>query len=203
MSHTTDSLIVFARAPRPGTVKTRLARTLGEVAALAIYRELAEHTLHVARAAGIPVHVAFTPPDAAREMRRWLGDDVAYEAQADGDLGARMAHSIGARIAAGSRRVVIVGTDCPALTPAILCTALDALDHADVVFGPASDGGYYLMAQRALHPPLFHDVPWSSAQTLAVSLARAQSAGLHVALLEELRDVDTAEDWQAYRNGGA
>lgn len=193
----TDSLIVFARAPRLGHVKTRLARTLGDEAALLIYRELAEHTLRVARESGIPVHVAFTPSDAADEMRIWLGDDLAYEAQAEGDLGARMARSIGARFSEGAGRVVIVGTDCPALSPASIRAALDALARVDVVYGPATDGGYYLIAQRALHPSLFADVPWSSSRTLAVSRAHAQAAGLVVTLLDELRDVDTAEDWQA------
>ena len=203
MSIVSDSLIVFARAPRLGSVKTRLARRLGDDAALAIYREVTERTLRVARGSGIPVHVAFTPGDAADEMRSWLGDDLAYEAQTDGDLGTRMARSISARFATGANRVVIVGTDCPALSPAILRAALDALARADVVFGPATDGGYYLMAQRALHPSLFVGVPWSSARTLGVSLARAQSAGLSVALLDELRDIDTAEDWQAYLDGSA
>lgn len=205
MTDSVDSLVVFARAPRPGQVKTRLARDLGEERALAIYRTLAELTLAMARASGVPVHVAHTPADAGDEMRRWLGDDFVYEAQAQGDLGARMAAGIAGRIAAGAAHVVIVGTDCPGITPGTIHAALAALAVHDVVFGPATDGGYYLLAVHArhheLHARLFDDVPWSSERTLAISLARARDAGLAVALLGELRDVDTAEDWQAHLDG--
>jgi rSAM/selenodomain-associated transferase 1 len=200
-----DSLLVFARAPHLGAVKTRLARDLGDERALAVYRVLAQHTVAVARASGLRVHVAFTPADAGDEMRRWLGGDLAYEPQADGDLGTRMAAGLASRFSAGARRVVIVGTDCPGITPVTIREALEALDGSDVVFGPAADGGYYLMAVHArhgaVHSRILHDVPWSSDRTLRVSLERARDAGLATALLGELRDVDTADDWRALQEG--
>lgn len=195
MPRHSDVIIVFARAPRLGTVKTRLARDLGAQGALDIYRSLAEHTLRVARAAGPPVHLYYAPADGHDEVRRWLGAGLVYHPQAEGDLGARMAQAFDERFAGGARRVAIVGTDCPALDAATLRAALDGLADVDLVLGPATDGGYYLMALRAPAPSLFADIPWSSARTRAVTLERARAARLTVRLLETRADVDTAQDW--------
>jgi rSAM/selenodomain-associated transferase 1 len=191
-----DHLIVFARAPRHGTVKTRLAADVGDARALAIHRELTERVVGSLRTAADVLVVAFTPPGAASEMRRWLGDDLTCVEQCNGDLGARLATAVAERFFLGARRVVVVGTDCPTVDADTVARALAALETHDVVFGPATDGGYYLVGMRTAQPALFADVPWSSAHTLAVTLERARDAGLRVLLLEEMRDVDTAADWQ-------
>lgn len=193
-----DHIVVFARAPRLGQVKTRLASEIGPERALEIYRSMTEHVLAVVHPVGARIIVAHAPADAGPEMRAWLGANVTYEPQADGDLGERMASVFERRIADRADRVVIVGSDCPTVTVETITSALDALDGADVVFGPALDGGYYLVAARRLHPALFRDVPWSSARTLDVSLIRAREAGQRVALLTPMRDIDTADDWRAY-----
>ena len=193
-----DHIVVFARAPRLGQVKTRLASEIGPERALEIYRSMTEHVLAVVHPVGARIIVAHAPADAGPEMRAWLGANVTYEPQADGDLGERMASVFERRIADRADRVVIVGSDCPTVTVETITSALDALDGADVVFGPALDGGYYLVAARRLHRALFRDVPWSSARTLDVSLIRAREAGQRVALLTPMRDIDTADDWRAY-----
>jgi hypothetical protein len=186
----------MARAPRLGGVKTRLAATMGDVAALAAYRTLTEQTLATALASGIPVTVCVAPGAAVPEMQAWLGTAPSYEAQAEGDLGARMASAIQRRVVNGSDRVVVIGTDCPGIAADTLHSALAALDDADVVFGPAADGGYYLVAMRVLHRGLFEDVPWSTDRTLVASVQKAQALGLRVILLDVLRDVDTEDDWR-------
>lgn len=200
---TGDALIVFARAPEAGRVKTRLAASVGPERALAVYRELAERVAEsvAPRAPGEPYDatVCFTPDGAGAEMRRWLGERFAYEAQLEGDLGERMAGAITRRFAVGARRVVVVGTDCPGVTAEVVAAAFAWLAHVDVVFGPALDGGYYLVGVRRRAPLPFDGVPWSSERTLDVSLARARAAGLTVALLEPLRDVDTLDDLEAWR----
>ena len=197
MTASRDHIVVFVRAPLLGQVKTRLASEIGPARALEIYRALTEHVLTVVRSTGAQVFVAHAPADAGAVMRAWLGDNVGYEPQADGDLGVRMADAFASRVADRADRVVIVGSDCPTITGETIATALAALDGADVVFGPALDGGYYLVAARALHSALFRDVPWSSPRTLEVSLTRAREAGLRVALLTPMRDIDTADDWRA------
>jgi rSAM/selenodomain-associated transferase 1 len=194
------ALIVFARAPEAGLVKTRLARGLGDAGALAAYRELG--TVVLTAATAVPdcrTVVAFTPRDREGLVRAWLGEGPQYEPQVEGDLGARMLGAMAARFAAGAAEVLLIGTDCPALTPALLERGFASLDRADAVFGPASDGGYYLVGAARPIPQLFDDIPWSTGATLAVTLERAAAARLRVALLEERRDIDTAADWRAWR----
>lgn len=129
---------------------------------------------------------------------------MEYVPQGSGDLGERMARAIRAELAHGAARVVVIGTDCPELGAADIESAFAALDEADVVFGPATDGGYYLVGVRDNHPSLFGRMIWSASDTLAVSLERAAAAGLDVHLLAPRSDIDTAEDlraWQARRAG--
>lgn len=202
------ALVVFARAPQHGRVKTRLAATLGDDAALAIYRDLGARVMHAVTplAAQCTLMVAGTPDDAEHALRRWLADDLRFDPQGEGDLGARMASAIHRRLASGAARVVVIGTDCPDISAAVVHDAFERLLRHDAVLGPASDGGYYLVGVRrenavaTLHA-LFTDIPWSSPRTLAVTLERAAEQGVSVARLRELRDIDTAEDWRAWRLG--
>ena len=190
---------MFARAPELGRVKTRLAADVGPLRALEIYRQLGERVIREVRRSPAHLVIAYDPPELEPVMRAWLGDSFAYEPQSDGDLGTRMAKAMTARIVAGAERIVVIGTDCPSVTADTITAAFAALDAADVVFGPALDGGYYLVGAMRVHECLFHDIPWSTAHTLDVSLARARAAGLRVALLPPMRDIDTAADWRAYR----
>jgi rSAM/selenodomain-associated transferase 1 len=144
------------------------------------------------------VTVAYTPPGAEPLMRRWLGTSMALRPQSDGDLGERMAIAVADAFSAGARRVVVIGTDCPDVTAGVVEEAFTRLDAADVVLGPAGDGGYYLIGMSRLHRELFEGIPWSSSDTLRATLEQARARGLSVALLEERRDIDTAADWRAW-----
>ncbi|MDQ3698377.1 MAG: TIGR04282 family arsenosugar biosynthesis glycosyltransferase [Gemmatimonadota bacterium] len=193
------SLVVFARAPQLGRVKTRIAAELGASEALAAYVQLAERTVTTALTVrGCECVIAFTPPDELAAMRRWFGEGVDYESQCSGDLGARMAHAIERRVTAGAERVILVGTDCPGLDAPLLEDAFDALERADVVIGPAEDGGYYLIGTRRLHSALFAGIPWGSSRVLGNSLAAARAADLTVHTLRRLADIDTAADWHRW-----
>lgn len=198
MTDAPDAVVIFARAPELGRVKTRLAAELGPERALAIYRGLADQVVAAVRDSAWRRVIAHAPADAGPAMRAWLGDDVSYEPQCAGDLGRRLSGAIAARLAAGAERVVVIGTDCPTITARTVGEAFAALDTADVVFGPATDGGYYLVGMRQLHESLFRDIPWSCDRTLHVSLEHAAMVGLRVALLATMRDIDTAEDWRAH-----
>lgn len=149
--------------------------------------------------------VAYTPAEAGDEMRAWLGEDLAYEAQRGGDLGARMANAVARRFDEGSTAVLVIGADAPELTRELLDDAFVALARADVVIGPASDGGYYLIGMGKLTPVLFRGIPWSTPETLARTLSAARAAGLRVHVLDILSDIDTADDWRAWlrRSGRA
>lgn len=200
------ALVVLARAPELGRVKTRLAREIGEAAALQAYRELGTAVLGaVGRLGDCDLVVAYTPADRKGPVRAWLGPAPGYEPQREGDLGARMLGAIASRFAAGAAKVLVIGTDCPDLDPELLEAAFAQLDRSDAVLGPAADGGYYLVGMKRPIPEVFQGIPWSTPATLSATLARAAAAGISVALLEERRDIDTAADWRAWRaaQGGA
>ena len=199
-------LLVFARVPALGLVKTRIAKTLGNVRALRIYRVLGRVVMMQLRRAltnNVSVRIVHTPDDGAVDIRAWLGPDIDTVPQGDGDLGTRMRRAVAREFGAGSERVVVVGTDCPELSSVVVERAFNALNAHDVVFGPATDGGYYLIGvhQRAANvalSALFSGVPWSSSETLAVSRNRACQAGLRVYDLKLLSDIDSAGDWRAW-----
>jgi len=192
------ALVVFVKHPTPGAVKTRLAAAIGPAAAAELYRALAERALEAtAPAAGEYERlVFFDPPGALEEMRAWL-PGVRLLAQSGGDLGARMRDATDRAFARGASRVAVVGTDVPGLSRDTVVAALAALDAADVVIGPAEDGGYYLLALREPRPELFAGMAWSGPLVAAETRARAAAAGLVVHEVGRRRDVDTVEDLRA------
>lgn len=187
------TLIVFAKFPQIGRVKTRLAKGLGHAAALAFYRRTLAETL--AETHGGPWRtVLCVAPDAARRVSRVWPSGIPRNGQGRGDLGQRMARSL----ASGNGPTVIVGGDIPELARSDIAAAFSALGAADIVVGPAEDGGYWLVGVRvgrfASH--LFDRVRWSSEYALADTLANAKRR--RVAKLRTLADIDTAEDWRAW-----
>jgi rSAM/selenodomain-associated transferase 1 len=189
------ALIVFVKHPAPGQVKTRLVPALGEELATELYRALSEAVLE-ATVPGPGEYerlVFFAPEDAAEGMRAWL-PGLRLLPQAGADLGERMAAAFARAFQRGASRVAIVGTDAPAVSRATVVEALEALDTADVVLGPAEDGGYYLLAVSRPRPELFEGVAWSTSTVLEETRSRADRGGLKTHLLPRLRDIDTAED---------
>ena len=196
-------LILFTRAPVAGRVKTRLIPALGAEGAAELHRRLVLRTLRSAaafcRQASVELEIRV---DGGREeaMRHWLGDGWRFRAQCEGDLGTRMADAFAAAFAEGARAAVIVGSDAPGLTPERLAGAFDALLRAPAVFGPAIDGGYYLVGLVRPMPALFRGVPWGSGTVLADSLRILEREGTaKPELLEALEDVDRPEDLAAWR----
>jgi rSAM/selenodomain-associated transferase 1 len=202
-------LLVFAREPELGRVKTRLAAGIGAEAALAVYRELLALTAAAVAAAQVPATVwlaeAPTVADPAQPRPEWPGLPWRVQPAAD-SLGARMAQAFAAAFAAGAGRVVVIGTDCPGLSAALLRQAFDELLTHELVVGPADDGGYYLLGMNKLEADLFSNKAWSTATVLPDTLADAARLGLRVARLPTLHDVDSAQDlatWRGHPAGGA
>lgn len=195
-------LLVFLKAARLDTVKTRLAATIGADAALAAYRELVAATLQplAALAPEIEVELRFAPDDAREELTPWLQPGWRAVPQGEGDLGDRLARAFGEAFVDGCQRVLVIGSDCPYVTAVDLRAALAALDQADLVLGPATDGGYWLLGLKAPHPEVFSGIDWSTPQVRAQTLDRAGSAGLRVTELRELSDVDTEAEWRTWRD---
>lgn len=194
-SATHPLVMVFVKAPRAGWVKTRLAAQLGNDRAVDVYRGMVERQLREIPP-GWPVEIHFTPAAAEDEVRAWLGAARVYKPQSDGDLGRRLRKAFGAAFARGVPSVLAIGGDCPELDNATFHETLGRLARADLVLGPATDGGYYLIALRRPEPELFDHIPWSSPQVLATTLARAKMLGLTRELLAPKDDVD---DLPSYR----
>lgn len=191
------AILVFVRAPKLGRVKTRLAASMGDRAALRVYRRLAEHTLAEVRALaadGVQVRVHYAPGDAGHEVRAWLGDGPLYLPQADGDLGARMKDAFDRAFSDGAERVVIVGSDLPEVSASLLRRAFELLDANPAVIGPARDGGYYLLGLRGMVDGIFDGMEWSTPHVFRMTLERFGAAGVRPAALEVLADVDTVDD---------
>jgi len=193
-----DTLLVFAKAPVPGRVKTRLAAEVGAEEATRIYRTMGKQIVDRVRSGTHRTLVCFDPPNALPRFRRWLGTrDLTFWPQEGGDLGERMMLAF-RRAFEEADRVCVIGTDVPKLGRPAVSAAFSALERCDVVFGPAKDGGYYLLALRRPVPALFEEISWSTASVLRESLARAQAAGLVVECLEPLDDLDTAADLEKH-----
>jgi uncharacterized protein len=187
-------LAVLLKAPRLGTVKTRLAVELGPESALASYRRLVDALL--AKLSPLPhVDLRFAPDDAGSEIAHWLQFGWTSSPQGAGDLGARLQQTFATHFARSPERLVVIGADCPEVTPADIQTAWRELEAADVVLGPATDGGYWLIGLKVSRPALFQNMPWSADTLLDETLARAVGMGLTAATLRTLSDVDTLEDW--------
>ncbi|HJQ83722.1 MAG TPA: TIGR04282 family arsenosugar biosynthesis glycosyltransferase [Candidatus Binatia bacterium] len=187
----------MARYPAPGAVKTRLARTLGPEAACALHRAFLLDLADRLRGVQYPVTWAFHPPEA--DFAR-LVPGSRCRAQAGADLGERMANAIAAEFAEGAGAVVVIGVDAPHLALDTLVEAAGALaGGADVVLGPARDGGYYLIGLAAPAPELFAGIVWGGADVLAATRASALAAGLAVHLLPADFDVDVAADLEDLR----
>jgi rSAM/selenodomain-associated transferase 2 len=215
-------LILMLKFPVPGAVKTRLAPALGEQRACALHRALVAQTLaEVARFANggevaVEARIAGAPDETA--ARAWLESVPMHSApgvtgvppvgaqglptppaltirnQGDGDLGARMERAVAAAFTEGAEAVVVIGGDCPQLTAEHLASAFATLARAEVVLGPAADGGYYLIGMRRMVPALFHGIRWGSDEVFAQTLSAARAVAVEVAQLATLRDVDVPDD---------
>jgi hypothetical protein len=182
----------MAKHPAPGRVKTRLAAAVGSRRACALYRAFVLDLRDRLRVLRWPVVWAFWP---ARAPFAALVPGAVCLPQRGADLGERLASAIAAVAGHGAGRVVVIGADVPHVPRARLEEAARALRAgADVVLGPADDGGYYLIALAAPRPQLFTGIPWGTAEVFATTQARARRLGLRVRVLAPVFDVDEPAD---------
>ncbi len=195
-----NALIIFAKSPENGDVKTRLGPRLSRAERAALYSRLLSATVAKLRDIdGVDTYIAYTPPEGAGYFGRF---GLAGFAQSGGDLGARMHNALGRTLGEGHEKAVLVGADIPALSARTVQRALGLLEENDVVFGPARDGGYYLVALKRPAAEIFTGIRWSTPVTLRLSVGKAEAAGLRVGLTEELSDIDTPEDLGRLSGGG-
>ncbi|MYC27295.1 MAG: glycosyltransferase [Nitrospira sp. SB0662_bin_26] len=199
------AIIIFAKAPVPGTVKTRMCPPLIPDEAASLHGSLVMDAVERTRSLrGFDVFLACTPgmdhpffQTLAARYRIRLCDQVGE------DLGQRMDHALTAAFNRGYAHAVLVGTDIPNLAARHYERATALLQTTDVVLGPTEDGGYYLVGAKHPVPALFANIPWSTGEVLAQSRARADRAGLVVGLLDPERDLDTFDDIRAFLHDDA
>ena len=189
-----ELVLVFQKNAILGKVKTRLASGMGELRALEIYRHLIQLTYSALEDVPVPVWTYFSDyiPESTHPS---VEKSLVQEGQ---DLGERMANAFARSFESGMEKVVLIGTDCPTLQSNHLNEAFEALNYSDLVVGPATDGGYYLIGMNRRADYLFEGITWSTSQVLSETLNVASQHGLTTTLLCELDDIDTQEDWQRY-----
>jgi rSAM/selenodomain-associated transferase 1 len=192
MSASPRVLGLFAKWPAPGAAKTRLAAgdpALGARLARAFLLDSLD------RFAGVDARrvVAFAPPEARAEFAAVVAGRYELEPQAPGDLGRRLLTFFEGRLAAGARAVVAVGGDSPTLPRELAERAFGELEAADIVVGPAADGGYYLIGCGRQLPPVFEGIDWGTSRVLHQTIGRLGHAAWRVAVLPPWYDVDTPE----------
>ncbi len=192
-----EHLIIFTRYPEPGQTKTRLIPALGPEGAAQLHRQMAQSIVSTGRelmqSRSVSVEIRYTGA-SLEQMQDWLGADLTYNLQGNGDLGDRMSQSFAAAFAQGQSAVIIIGTDCPDVNTAILTQGFETLNQQDLVIGTATDGGYYLIGLRRLIPELFTDITWGTDQVLKQTLDRCQPLNLEMGNLPQLSDIDRPED---------
>lgn len=193
-------LLLFARVPQPGQVKTRLAATIGEDRALALYRAMLEDTLERIETLpeSVEVEVAWTAHGAVSgdELRKTFGDH-SLSMQAGADLGERLIVAFSERfLFHRAEKIVAIGVDDPSIPASLLEAAFALLDSCDWVIGPAVDGGYYLIGCRAesFAPEVFRQIEWGGADVFAATLRRIEEQNATVSILPRRCDIDLAED---------
>lgn len=198
------ALMQFAKWPQKGQVKTRLAADLGERKALEAHLVLTDTVLQNLMNSGLPLTFWWdrdmtTPPiEAEGILLRLRKGGIPQRVQQGMDLGERMANALDEAIThAGG--AMIVGSDCPAVTPDYIRRASQALETADVVLGPSDDGGFVLIGAKRTVPGMLDGPAWGSEQALEQTVAQLDRKGLQVACLEPLWDVDEPEDWARFQ----
>ncbi len=188
------ALILMARAPQAGRVKTRLQPALTPVQCADLYEAFLGDAIDlVISMKEYASFLAFTPPECVPIFRRMIPDGMTLIPQIGTDLGQIIGTLISTLMERNYSPVVVIGSDIPTLQPGTLHGARMALQQADVCFGPSTDGGYYLVGAKQPTPAIFQDIPWSTHNVLKLSKEKAENEGLLVALLEELQDIDTFE----------
>lgn len=191
--------MVFVKNPELGKTKTRLAKTVGDKKALDIYLQLLRYTKSTLDQ--IPqdkqVHYSnFVDSDDFWEEKNYKKSKQCEEL----DLGKRMEYAFQQNFKYGYEKVIVIGSDCPEITKETLIEAFERLDQNDVVFGPAQDGGYYLLGMRKMIPELFSNKKWSSDSVIADSIKDCENLNLSYSLLPTFSDVDLEEDWKKFED---
>lgn len=187
---------IFIKFPEPGKVKTRLAKDLGNKKAADIYRQVVELILKNTSPFDHAYDriVFYDPVARQKDFAEWLPEEQLILQQGS-DVGARMHNAIRVLLDRGGEKVVLTGADIPDLSGRIIESAFQELTRADIVIGPARDGGYYLIGMKSPHAEIFRNIPWSTGRVFEETMRRIAKLQLGCAGVTALSDLDTADDY--------
>ena len=188
------TLVIMAKAPKPGTVKTRLADCLPPPAVTSLYRCLFDDTMTLAQSLGSVEIAVMCPASDVDDLARLAGDTVRVVAQTGQGLAAGLTSVFAHFAGAGQQRVIAFNSDSPHLPASVLESAFESLVTCDVVVGPTYDGGYYLVGAKATHPGLFNGNGMGTSNALETLLERVRALGLSTHFADPFYDVDVASD---------
>ncbi len=192
-------LILFVKNPALGKVKTRLAQSIGDQGALKAYLKLLHYTRKIVAPLKVEKEVRYSDFIDVEDL--WNQSEFNKELQFGGDLGLRMKTAFQESFSKSQNNaVVLIGSDCAELDTSTLECAFELLKENSLVIGPAKDGGYYLIGMNTCYPQLFDEIEWSTDKVLDQTLARARGHKIDYALLQELNDVDTVEEWNLVKD---
>jgi uncharacterized protein len=193
-----NALIVVVKNPIPGQVKTRLCSRYTADQAAAIYTAFVKDTLEMVREIdGVTRVIAYDPPDSEAKVRALFGNDFLYVPQVQADLGQRMYHALRQQLAFGAESAILIGTDIPSLPASMITRAFEVLADRDVVLGPSTDGGYYLVGMSRLCPDMFLDMLWSTSEVFSRTVQNLEKNSYSYGLVDPWSDVDSPEDLDA------
>ncbi|GMH40829.1 hypothetical protein BSKO_08733 [Bryopsis sp. KO-2023] len=201
------ALVVFARLPVPGKVKTRLAASVGNESACAFYKECAEHVIRSASSTpATKLHLFYSDEEEHDSVVQWLfsmglQDFGVHHQVQDKDLGVRIFSALHQVLEGGAKKAIIIGTDIPDISTDIISRAYDGLDDHQAVIGPSKDGGYYLLGLTKTDENLFQGIEWSTSTVFSSQLENIEQLGMSATLphfLPNLQDIDTIEDLKSW-----
>lgn len=182
----------MTKNPVLGHCKTRLANTLGNEKALAIYIQLLDYTSSFAKDVNADLYVYST--DEITDKQRWKSPQTYFRIQSKGDLGARMNSAIQDVLQEGYKKTIVIGSDCIEINSTDIHAAFQQLNSHDITLGPALDGGYYLIGIKNVTPTLFQEITWSTNSVLKETISKIKSEKLSYFLHAEKSDIDVEED---------
>ncbi|WP_020588738.1 TIGR04282 family arsenosugar biosynthesis glycosyltransferase [Desulfobacter curvatus] len=191
-----NAVIIFIKSPEKGRVKTRLAKGVGDTAALALYRCFVMDVLDMVRSTPWALRVYYHPENAFGRIRSWLGDDLDFFPQKGATLGDKMENALADTFTAGYESAVLIGSDLPDLPSHIIDTAFKSLGQCSAAIGPSQDGGYYLIGFSAKRfiPQIFHGIPWGTSQVFDLTLNKFMDYQVSHYTLPVWQDIDTQKD---------
>lgn len=190
-------LVIFAREPVPGRVKTRLAKDVGIAAAAALYDLMLRHVVKSVISLQYDIVICKTPESGGACFEDMAPGAVVRD-QPEGDLGEKMSGVFKAEFARGYKRICIIGTDCPGISSSGILQAFELLGNSELVLGPSCDGGYYLVGLSVFHPELFEGIAWSTDEVLSGTLGIARSLGIDYGCLAVRADIDEITGLERY-----